>query len=184
MEKISRHVGGYDISYDEVKESCSKCWEGDFIYLYIDRFKNKIERRYCVSNERKDTYIDCTPATKAFWLTLVLYGLYNENDLEKLNELASLKNQVEELGLQDQMGKQNFHDDMKKLVEPNTDIVEDVSTDLKKPLTETSKMGYKPVSNLKENVLKLVMDQGIMASYLLSLLINLVKNEKKAILNY
>ena len=39
-------------------------------------------------------------------------------DLENLNELASLQSQVKAFRLQDQLGKQNFHEDVIEVVEP------------------------------------------------------------------
>jgi len=44
----------------------------------------------------------------------MLYPIKNIEDLEKLEELASLQNQVKAVRLQDKLGKQNFHEDMKK----------------------------------------------------------------------
>ena len=45
----------------------------------------------------------------------MLYSFKNKQDLEELEELVLLKNQVDELRLQDKLGKQNFHEHMKKL---------------------------------------------------------------------
>ena len=45
----------------------------------------------------------------------MLYSIKNREDLENLNELASLQDQVRAVSLQDKLGKQNFHEDMKKL---------------------------------------------------------------------
>ena len=50
----------------------------------------------------------------------MLYSIKNCDDLEKLNKLISLQGQVKALGLQDRLGKQNFHEDMKKVFEPVT----------------------------------------------------------------
>ena len=47
-------------------------------------------------------------------------------DLKDLNELASLQNQVQEVRLQDKLGKQNFHEDKKKVFEPVTKSIKDV----------------------------------------------------------
>ena len=66
IENIYRDVGGYDMSYDEFKELCRKSWEEDYNYLCIDRSKKKDQGRYCICNERKNTYIECTPETKHF----------------------------------------------------------------------------------------------------------------------
>ena len=50
----------------------------------------------------------------------MLYSIKNVDDLENINELASLQNQVKAVRLQDKLGKQNFHENMKKVFEPVT----------------------------------------------------------------
>ena len=40
----------------------------------------------------------------------MLYSIRDREDLEKLEELASLQNQVKAVRLQDKLGKQNFHE--------------------------------------------------------------------------
>ena len=44
----------------------------------------------------------------------MLYSTKNRDDIENLEELASLQNQVEEVRLQDQLGKPNFREHIKK----------------------------------------------------------------------
>ena len=44
----------------------------------------------------------------------MLYSIKDREDLENLEELVSLENQVKVVRLQDKLGKQNFHEDMKK----------------------------------------------------------------------
>ena len=44
----------------------------------------------------------------------MLYSIKNIEELEKLNELVSLQNQLKVDRLQGMLGKQNFHEDMKK----------------------------------------------------------------------
>ena len=56
----------------------------------------------------------------------MLFPIKNREDLEKLNELVSLQNQVKAVRLQDKLGKQHFHEDMKKVYEPLTDTVKNV----------------------------------------------------------
>ena len=63
---------------------------------------------------------------------------------------------------------------------PVTYIVKDVSNEITRHLTETSKESYKAVSGLNENVLNLLIGRGIIASNLVSLLKNLVKRESKS----
>ena len=50
----------------------------------------------------------------------MLYSIKNVEDLENLTELVSLENQVKAIRLQDELGKQNFHENMKKLFQPVT----------------------------------------------------------------
>ena len=45
----------------------------------------------------------------------MLFAINNRKDLEKL-ELASLKNQVNEVRLQDKPGEQNYHRNVKKII--------------------------------------------------------------------
>ena len=44
----------------------------------------------------------------------MLFSINNREDLEELEELTSLERQVKAVRLQDKLGKQNFHEDMKK----------------------------------------------------------------------
>ena len=53
-------------------------------------------------------------------------------DLENLNELVSLQNQLNEVRLQDKLGKQIFHEDMKKIFEIVTKSLEKTSQDITK----------------------------------------------------
>ena len=46
----------------------------------------------------------------------MLFAMENGDDLERLNDLASLQNHVKDLTLQDKLGKRNFHEDMKKFL--------------------------------------------------------------------
>ena len=66
IESIYRDVGGYDMSHDEFNELCRKSWEEDYNYLCIDRSKEKDQGGYCICNESKSTYLECTPETKPF----------------------------------------------------------------------------------------------------------------------
>ena len=79
------------MSYDQLKELCRKSWEEDYRYFCFDRSKKRDQERYCLCNESKNTYFECIPETKVFWLTYMLYSTKNREDREKLEELASLK---------------------------------------------------------------------------------------------
>ena len=67
----------------------------------------------------------------------MLYSIKNIEDSKDLNELVSLQDQVKTVRLQDKRGKQNFHEDMKKVFEPVTKTLENTSENLTKAITET-----------------------------------------------
>ena len=66
IEHIYKDVAGYDMNYDEFKELCRKSWEDDYNYLCIDRSKKRDQRRYCICNESKNTYLEASPQTRPF----------------------------------------------------------------------------------------------------------------------
>ena len=78
LGKIYRDVGGYDMNYDEFNEKCRKSWKEEDNYLRIDRSKKRDQGRYCICNESKNTYIECSSGTKAFWLTKMMYSKKRE----------------------------------------------------------------------------------------------------------
>ena len=98
----------------------------------------------------------------------MLYAIKNREDLENLEELASLENQVKVVKLQDKLGKQNFHEDMKKVFELVTKSLENTSENLTKAITETSIKNNQAIENINNNLLEIMNDRGILATYLLS----------------
>ena len=110
----------------------------------------------------------------------MLFPIRNVEDLQNLNELVSLQDQVKIVRLQDKLGKQNFHEDMKKVFEPMTDTIKDVSEKITKTITETSINSNKAIENLNEKVLELMNNNGLIAPYLASSLVNLFKPENKS----
>ena len=98
----------------------------------------------------------------------MLYSIKDREDLENLNELASLQDQVKFVRLQDKLGKQNFHEDMKKVFEPVTKSLENTSENLTKAITESSKENNLALENLNNKLLEIMNDRGILASYLMS----------------
>ena len=60
----------------------------------------------------------------------MLYSIKNIEDLEIINALVSLESQVKAVRLQDKLGKQNFHEDMKKIFERVTESNKDVSEEV------------------------------------------------------
>ena len=87
--------------------------------------------------------------------------------MEKLEELVSLQNQVKVVKLQDKLGKQNFHEDMKKVFEPVTKSIRDVSEEVTKIMTENSIKNL-ALENLNNKLLEIMNDRGILASYVMS----------------
>ena len=98
----------------------------------------------------------------------MLYSIKGREDLEKLNELVSLQDQVKVVRLQDKLGKQNFLEDMKKVFEPITKSLENTSQDITKTITETSVKNNQAIENINNNLLEIMNDRGILATYLMS----------------
>ena len=103
--------------------------------------------------------------------------------MEKLEELDSLQNQVKALRLQHNLGKQNFHEDMKKLYEALTDTIKNTSENVTKTISETSIKNNKAISDIKKKIIEVMNEKGVIAPYLASSLINLFKPENKNNLN-
>ena len=98
----------------------------------------------------------------------MMFAINNREDLDKLEELASLQDQVKVVRLQDKLGKQNFHEDMKKVFEPVTKSFENTSENLTKAITESSTKNNQAIENLNNKLLEIMNDRGILASYLMS----------------
>ena len=98
----------------------------------------------------------------------MLYSIKDREDLENLNELVSLQDQVKTVRLQDKLGEQNFHEDMKKVFEPVTESLENTSENLTKAITETSIENNLAIENINNNLLEIMNDRGILATYLMS----------------
>ena len=88
--------------------------------------------------------------------------------METLNKLVSLQDQAKAVRMQDKLGKQNFHEDMKKIFEPVTKSVESTSQDITKTIRETSFQNTQAIENLNNKLLEIMNDRSIIASYLLS----------------
>ena len=98
----------------------------------------------------------------------MLFPIRNVTDLQNLNEAVSLQNQVKVAKLQDKLGEQNFHEDMKKVFEPVTKSLENTSANLTKAITETSIQNNLAIENINNNLLEIMNDRGILATYLMS----------------
>ena len=98
----------------------------------------------------------------------MLYAIKNREDLENLEKLASLENQVKVIKLQDKLGKQNFRENIKKVFEPVTKSLENTSENLTKAITETSIKNNLAIENINNNLLEIMNDRGILATYLMT----------------
>ena len=107
----------------------------------------------------------------------MLYSIKDREDLENFNELASRQDQLKAAKLQDKLGKQNFHEDMKKVFEPVTKSLENTSQDITKTITETSIKNNQAIENLNNKLLEIMNDRGILESYLMSLLSKITNPE-------
>ena len=107
----------------------------------------------------------------------MLYSIKNREDLENLEELASLQNQVKVVRLQDRLGEQNFHEDMKKVFEPVTKSLANTTENLTKVITETSIKNNLAIENINDKLLEIMNDRGILAIYLISLLSRITNPE-------
>ena len=103
------------------------------------------------------------------------YSIKDREDLENLNELASLQDQVKAVRLQDKLGKQIFHEDMKRLFEPVTKSLENTSQDITKTITETSIKNNQAIQIVNNKLLENMNDRGILATYLMSPLKSLIQ---------
>ena len=110
----------------------------------------------------------------------MLFPIKDREDLEKLNDLVSLQDQVKVVRLQNKLGEQNFHEDMKKVFEPMNDTIKDVSENITKTITETSNKNIKAISDLNEKVLELMDEKGLIAPYLTTSLVEVFKKDNKS----
>ena len=109
-----------------------------------------------------------------------MFRIRKREDLEKVEELASLQCQVEAVRLQDKLGKQNFHENMRKVFEPIGKSLESTSQDVKKTVTEASIKNNWAFSELSEKVLELMNEKNMIATYLAFSLVYLFKPESKS----
>ena len=98
----------------------------------------------------------------------MLFKGKNREDLENINNIVSLHSQTEALGLQDKLGKQNFHEVMKKVFEPFTKTIKDVPKDVAETMSEISEENDKAQAILNKKLSNILNDRGIIANYSLS----------------
>ena len=84
----------------------------------------------------------------------MLYSIKNEEDLEKLEELALLQSQLKAVRLQDKLGKQNFHGDLNEVFEPVTKSLEKTSQDITETIAESSITNNKALESYKQQTFR------------------------------
>ena len=107
----------------------------------------------------------------------MLDSIKNRDDLEKLDELVSSWSHVKALILQNKLGKQNFHEETKKVIEPITKTNKEVSEDIPKTITVTSEENDNALANLKNKLLEKTNKWGKLACYLPSSLSKITNPE-------
>ena len=174
IENIYREIGGYDTSYEDFKQLCSKSWEKEYSYLCFARSKKRDQGRYCNCKESKNTDILNVLYKRHFFDFMVakccLHSIKNRENSEIINKLFSLPSQVKTLRSQDKLGKQNNHEDKKKVFEPVTKSIEDVFQGVTRNITETSIENNKTLESLNSKLLEIMIERGITASCLMSVL--------------
>ena len=93
----------------------------------------------------------------------MLYSNRKRKNSAKIEQLASLQNQVGELRLHDKLGKQNYHEKIGKVFEPDTDTIKNTSEKSTKTMMETSIKNNRILDNLKHKLLEVINDRGILA---------------------
>ena len=110
----------------------------------------------------------------------MLYSIKDREDLEKLEDLVSLQNQVKVVKLQDKLGEQNFHENIKKVFEPVTKSLENTSEKLTNAITDSSIKNNQALENVNNKLLEIMNDRGILATYLMSPLSKITNPENKS----
>ena len=100
--------------------------------------------------------------------------------MKKLEKLVSLQSQVKAVRLQDKLGKQNFHEDMKKIFKPVTNSLENTSRDITKTISETSLKNNQAIEKLNNKLLEIMDDRGVIESYLMSPLSKITNPENSS----
>ena len=70
--------------------------------------------------------------------------------------------------LQDKLGKQNFHEDMRKVFEAVTKSLENTSENLTEAISESSKENNLTLENINNKLLEIMNERGILEYYLMS----------------
>ena len=108
---------------------------------------------------------------------LMLFPIKNSEEMKKLEELVSLQIKVNEVGLQDKLGEQKYHQNTRKQFEPMSEAITNTSEKLTETFTETFIKNIKAHDNLNDKILELMNGKDMIAPCLASSLVNLFKPE-------
>ena len=81
----------------------------------------------------------------------MLHSIKSREDLEKVEELASSQNQVEEFRLQDKLGEQNLQENIYKKFEPVTDTIKKTSDNFFNEKRKTTLSSTKTITETSFN---------------------------------
>ena len=95
------------------------------IFVLID-LKREI-KEYVVFVMKAKTETEGTPEIQPFWLTQNFYSIKNRGNLGNFNKLVSLNKQVDESSVHNELVKQKFQQNLKKLYKPLNDATKDTS---------------------------------------------------------
>ena len=115
-----------------------------------------------------------------------MHSVKNRGNLKNLNELVSLNNQVDELRLQDKLGKQNFHENAKKYMNQSliSRTIHQYIQKLTETLTESSIRNNQTLENLNDKLLEMMNDRVILATYSMSPLLKITNLGKSTQLKF
>ena len=139
--------------------------EGNYKYLCIDAFKNRDQEVYCFCSESKNIQ-NAALKPHIFPQHKCCIQLKNRENLDILIELVSFQTQVTDLRLQDKLGKQNFHENIKKIFEPVFDKIRNTCEDLTETMMLASKENNQAVLDLNEKFLEIMKAKRIYDSSL------------------
>ena len=94
-----------------------------------------------------------------------------------------MESQVKAVRPQEKLGKQNFREEMKKVIEPVTKSYKDVCEEATQTITEASNNNNKALENLNNKILEILNDRNIFASYLMFPLYKITNPENSTQLN-
>ena len=80
----------------------------------------------------------------------MLYSTKKREDSENLNELVSLKNQVNEVRLQNKLGEKNYCQNYRKIYKPFFDTFESTCEKLTKTITKFLEKNKEALKNLNK----------------------------------